>query len=281
MILRYDKLENVWTQRDPFDDLCCWISGLRSVSYTQDLLHAVHAFPSRATREAAKAVSAHAEAAIQLLEQAQCAAAEVAFLPIYYALLDLAKIYVIVAGRLSELQNQRYHGATHSGALKASHELMTDTITLRGRGAIPLLYSVLTGLRVPRGNLPLKMREVYKYIWDVNYEYGRLCGPTLAFQNIQVDFENDASGKGQRLVALFPTQGAAPPAKKDSQGACELQDGFCQTEHLRHRLYRWRRTKGPQALAWEATPVSSPVRDRGVWTDLHGHTGLQSAVPLA
>jgi predicted heme/steroid binding protein len=215
VIFRYDRVESVRTHRDPFDDLCCWISGLRSVRYSRELLNAVHKFPSRTTLEPAAAVSAHADAAIQLLEQGQSAAAEVAFLPLYYALLNLAKIYVIVGGRLSDLQEQRWHGATHSGARKASHDLMTDTVSLKGRGAIPLLYTVLTGEKVPRANLTLKMSEIYRYIWDVSYEYERLYGHVLAFERVEVDFEDDPSTKGRRMVAKLPETGRPTAPKKD------------------------------------------------------------------
>jgi predicted heme/steroid binding protein len=168
----------------------------------------------KASREPATAIAAHAEAAIQLLDQARDGAPEVAFLPTYYALLNLAKIYIIVAGRLADLQQQRWHGATHSGALKASQDLMTDTVTLKGKGAIPLLYTVLTGLKVPHGNLTLKMSEVYRHIWNVGYEYQRLYGPLQAFEQVHIDFENDPAG-GQRLFAYLPVTDRPLALKKD------------------------------------------------------------------
>ena len=214
MIQRYDKVENVTTHRDPFDDLCCWISGLRSAAYTREILQSTWHLSVKASREPATAIAAHAEAAIQLLDQARDGAPEVAFLPTYYGLVNLAKIYVILAGRLADLEQQRWHGATHSGALKASQDLMTDTVTLKGKGAIPLLYTVLTGLKVPRGNLTLRMSEVYRHIWNVGYEYQRLYGAVQAFQQVHIDFENAPTG-GQRLVAYLSVSDGPLASKKD------------------------------------------------------------------
>jgi hypothetical protein len=76
---------------------------------------------------------------------------------------------------------------------------MTDVITIRGKGTIPLLYNAITGARIPRGRLQLRMREVYPYIVHIGHEYAEAYNklPKLAYINMDIE----SGEKGLRLTA--------------------------------------------------------------------------------
>ncbi len=116
-VYRYDTHHLTSTQLDPMQDLTAWIAGLRSVGFVSDLLRERHQFrTARATTRAAKAISAHADVAVQFLDQGFAATSEIAFLPVFYALSNLAKITITMSGHLNLLEQERWHGATWAGA---------------------------------------------------------------------------------------------------------------------------------------------------------------------
>jgi hypothetical protein len=216
-VYRYPEISRVSSALDPMADAIGWIRGMRSVGYVSDVLRRRFGF-SRAKdiEEAAKSISFHADVAIGLLEQGLASKPELAYLPIYYALLDLAKIIIILDGKLSLLQAQRMHGASWSGISKASHDLLTDSITLWGQGAIPLFYQALTGSLWPetwkkdRAGNPIRnpkreiiLRNIYPYIPGVGHEYQQAYGfveDQLAVANTK--FENMGAGEGRIRINI-------------------------------------------------------------------------------
>jgi len=200
MILRYDNPIHVRTKIDPLTDICSWVSGLRSIEYTADILKEIHGFRiSKDIRMSAKAISAHAEYAVNFLEQAWSGPRETVFLPTYYSLLNLAKIYIILSGRLKELRSQRWHGASYVSARKLSHDLMTEEISIKPKGAIPLFYYALTGSKIPVRGVKIKMGELYPFIHCISHEYCTIYKKSES--RVSVDLDIEGSDKdGYNLV---------------------------------------------------------------------------------
>lgn len=157
-----------------------WIRGLRSVGLCADLLTRHHGFTAgRATRDAAKAIAAHAEVAVALLEQALAGPAHVSYVAAYYGLLDLAKIVVVASGALPALKREKFHGMSWTGVNTAAQDLQTDHITLHDRGAGALFYRALTDapwLTPARTRRKVFMRDVYPYIQCISFEYSQIYG---------------------------------------------------------------------------------------------------------
>jgi hypothetical protein len=215
-VFRYDQVARITSPLNPLSDVVSWIRGLRSTSYVGDLLAQHHGFSStRSIQVASRTIATHAETAMGLLEQGLGSSPELAYLPIYYALLNLAKIIVIAGGRLSDLRRQRFHGARWSGITTASHDLLTDHITLMGLGAIPLFYQTLTGSMWPnarqkaRGRWTsspkrqIRLRHIYPYISFVGHEYSQIYGVSRALASIQVRFEETSANRGRIRISFL------------------------------------------------------------------------------
>jgi hypothetical protein len=152
---------------------------------------------SRNIIKAARSIGAHAEIAINFIDQGLTADPRISFLPLYYAIQNLSKIMIIASGRIRELENQRRHGARWSGLKTSSHSLLTDHITLYDQGTIPLLYKAITGDLWPsvrrknhNGNwvrdhcLNVKMSDLYPYIPSVSNEFSRAFKDDLYFTSL-------------------------------------------------------------------------------------------------
>lgn len=120
-------------------------------------------------------VAAHVRAARAFLDQAQSGPELVSFLPAYCAMLNLAKVCILFSSKHAELPPNRWHGASYDGYGKASHSLVTETVTLRSAGAIPLFYSAITG-RTVRDKTRIAMRDVYPYISGIGAEWLEASG---------------------------------------------------------------------------------------------------------
>jgi len=214
-IYRYDDLSPVSTPLDPFTDLSTWIHGLRSKSYTEDFLRDVHKIRNKKYLDSAVlSTSAHAEIAMRFLEDALSSSPSLSYLPLYYSLLNLAKIVIIINGGLQELQNNRTHGARWSGITDSGRNLLNDHITLMSEGTIPLFYKALTGSMWPvvphkdkNSNTYLSVirrvyiRNIYPYIKDISHEYISL-GRESQLSEIEVML--DISGGKGNVIINFP-----------------------------------------------------------------------------
>lgn len=196
MILRYDSTKIVRTPLDPLDDISSWFTGLRSRGFVGDLLKEIHGFNDRAKiKRASKAISSHAENAVNLLSQGFSGSTDVSFLPIYYALLNIAKIYIILKDKQSELEQQRWHGASYNP--KSRHDLMTEEITLHKKGAIPLYFQSITNQNLvgSKKTIPVKMKEIYPFIRSIEHEFSEIYNPAQLYYPISINLEgNDTDG---------------------------------------------------------------------------------------
>lgn len=95
-------------------------------------------------KAAARSVAAHAEAAMDYFDQAKAGPPDISFLPFYYGLLNIAKIYIVARGRASDLQKEKWHGAKYETHAKRSRDLANERISIHNKGTIPLFYQVLT-----------------------------------------------------------------------------------------------------------------------------------------
>lgn len=200
MILRYDSNKIVTTRLDPLDDLISWIEGLRSQEYVSDLLKEKHSFTSPAeTRESAKAIVNHAKYAVDFLRQGLSAPADICFLPIYYAFLNLLKVIIISKGGLSELKKQKYHGASYNPD-KKSCSLLADEIEIRPKGAIPLYYQLVTGQQLVTNKVLLRMNDLYAFIRSISHELKEIHNTKLPYLPIDINVEGN-DNEGFRLKA--------------------------------------------------------------------------------
>src|SRR5689334_7450317 len=127
MIHRYPDTVQLTSELDPMADVTSWIRGLRSVGYTSDILRNIHGFIDKnRIKHSAQAISAYVDTAVQLLNQGQSSSTELSYLPIYYAMLNLAKAVTIFSGHMKELSMNKYHGATWGSSGKRVQTLLTD-----------------------------------------------------------------------------------------------------------------------------------------------------------
>src|SRR5205807_1196296 len=95
----------------------------------------------------------------------------VAFLPAYYAILNLLKALILVGPHHASLPANRWHGASYDGYGKNSHDLLTEEIELKRGGAIALYFSTATGNPIKKKSQTILMRNLYPFITDISAEY--------------------------------------------------------------------------------------------------------------
>ena len=130
-----------------------------------------HKLKSSEANKRIKHIIPHVKTAINFIEQTLEGPKDISFLPAYYAILNLMKIYVLLGPRHNELPSHRWHGASYDVHSKDSHNVLTEKIEIRQRGAIPLFYETITGKKLPSKNIVLTMREIFPYVTGVGHEY--------------------------------------------------------------------------------------------------------------
>ncbi|EKD52654.1 MAG: hypothetical protein ACD_61C00282G0016 [uncultured bacterium] len=202
---RYDNVSIVRTKLDPIQDVLCWIGGLRSKGYVERILRDIHGYKIKSSIEPrALSISRHAETAVNLLNQGLNGPVETSFLPIYYGLLNLSKIYIICSKNYIKLKQRhnRKHGAEHRPHHGRPRYFMKDRVLLKKRGAIPLLYNTITGFDIPSKEYVVELKDVYPYIVDVSFEHNFLHSERR-LQICQFGIErNDAAGHFLRASFL-------------------------------------------------------------------------------
>jgi hypothetical protein len=203
MLSRYDSIRPVSSNLDPIEDFLNWVAGLRSNGYVSDLLKCIHGFSiSTDIRIASKAITAHAKNTVNLFEQGFSCPKDVSFLPLYYAMLNLAKIQIIFLGNYNQLAIQRSHGASYNPNRKISKDLLNEEIKLYCKGTIPLYYSSITKEQlIKKGNfLIIKLKDIYPYIRTVSHEYCSIYHQKNIFIPIEIQVDGDDK-RGYRLIS--------------------------------------------------------------------------------
>jgi hypothetical protein len=160
---------------DPLTDLVTWLEYYSAIDYVVSLLTTRHGLTAAAARSRARSIGPHARLAREYIEQALTGPRDVAFLPIYYAILNLVKIYILFGSHHALLPANRWHGATYAGYSKESQTLLTEKITVKPGGTLPLFYETITGQRI-RKDTHLELGEIYPYLQDVSTEYQLASG---------------------------------------------------------------------------------------------------------
>lgn len=206
MLSRYDSIKTVSSKLDPIEDILNWVAGLRSNGYVSDLLKDIHEFNvSDEIKIASRAITAHAENTVNLFEQGFSSPKDVSFLPLYYAMLNLAKVQIIFFGKYNLLKAQRSHGASYNPNIKISKNILNEKIKLWKNGTIPLYYYSITKEKLIKSgeSLIFKLSDIYPYIQSVSHEYDILYNHKYSFLPIEIELDGNDK-KGYRLVTRFP-----------------------------------------------------------------------------
>jgi len=206
-ILRYDESLIASSKLDPLEDVLCWIRGLRSRGLTANILKEVHGIRGRRDIERRSvAISAHAEAAAGLLEQGFSGPIETSFLPLYYGLLNLSKIYIICSNQFSLLAGIRHHGAKPEPRRGSpTRDFLKDTVVVKPEGTIPIFYKTITGINLSRENR-IKLYEIYPFIQDISHEYSQLRDIKFPLQYCELESKKDDVNGHKILLTLKNTQ---------------------------------------------------------------------------
>lgn len=204
---RYEKINVVQSPLDPFDDVVCWVKGLTSAKYVEELLKSKHSLQGPiGVRQRSQIVAGLVQLACKYFDQAQNGPQDVSFLPLYYALLNLSKAYIAIGPYSNELSQNRKHGATYEPE-KNVRTLDNDYIKLRSMGAIPLLYRTLVGedlFENVREPLTIKMRDIYPYIPSISAEYKTATGNESRLIPFRIWI---AEKQGKEMVVARITEG--------------------------------------------------------------------------
>lgn len=243
---RYPEHHTVISRLNPLEDICCWIQGLKSISYLKELARAKHGISGSELTKYGRLACSFVEIATEYLDQAFGGPSSVAFLPLYYAFLNLSKACIVLGPYREELPKQRLHGASYPGAEKDSRGLETEEIVLRPRGTIALLYKTLTGgLEIKKRRTSLS--RIYPYILDVEAEYGMVTGQPGLLRPCRVHIveRNSAS----RLEChLLPSDGPIPNA--DDLRYLKAFTGLRRDPHRSdHLVSKFVKAKAQDALA--------------------------------
>ncbi len=187
-ILRYDTTEAVLTPLNPLEDLISWITGLRSTGYTSDILRVNHNITNKADiRQGSQLISLFSNNAVGLLDQAYAGPEEMSFLPLYYSILNLSKIYIILSGHMGLLATNRYHGVSYNPNQKTSRDLLTEEIVFKQNGVLPLFYWSITNEIWRFDKKKIKLGDIYPYIFGISHEFGHAYKVPWALQTISVE----------------------------------------------------------------------------------------------
>jgi len=198
---RYKNINSASSYRDPLEDLIVSSEFLLSPEYLSDLLVSKHGVTAADARKRAVRIAAHVRLALAFLRQAFAGPPDAAFLPTYYALLNLAKVYILSSTKHQQLSQNRWHGASYDVFKKASHSLRTEVITLHQHGAISLFYEAITGLTIPK-KLTIRIGDLYPYIQDVGSEWILAAGAQHVVRGATFWVITEQPSKEKRFRAL-------------------------------------------------------------------------------
>lgn len=170
VLRRYNSTYDITSSLDPVEDIANLISYLTCRDYLIELARSRHNLTWGEETARAKSIIPHVQTGLQYVEQCVTSPKDVCFLPGYYAILNFLKVYVLLGPHHSSLPKQRWHGASYDGYEKDSRSLMTEKITLKDGGALPLFYQTVTGQSYPP-DTTMQMRDIYPYVLNIGAEY--------------------------------------------------------------------------------------------------------------
>lgn len=202
-INRYRSDQGVTTPLDPIEDVTSWILGLKSIGYTTDVLKDVHSFSGTAEiKTSAGLIALFSEKAVGLLEQAYSGPPELSYLPLYYMILNLSKVYVILNKQRERLDLNRWHGASYNPNRKASRDLLTEKFIIKERGVFQLFYEAVTGDKWKSTQLSVQMSDIYPFILGISHEFGHAYKRPNGMQPIILELKNPSPDRFRLEVKL-------------------------------------------------------------------------------
>jgi len=208
-LTRYDRTTESYSDLDKLSDVLDWLSYLEVGDYVSGVLSDRHGYSDTIARKRAKRILPHARYAIDYINQALESPPAVAFLPTYYAILNLSKIIILCGPYENEFNNHtRWHGATYAVQGKDSRSLLTEEITLKRGGALALLYKTLTDHSINSAKT-ISMGDVYPYIPEIGIEYEIATKKKCKLAHI--DFNISKSNRETILYAKLRMDSRFPP----------------------------------------------------------------------
>lgn len=131
--------------------------------------------------------------ALDFVDQSISSRPEVASIGCYYAILNLAKCYILASAQWSKLDSRLLHGLAYKTYAKDSHKLPTEELDLHSSGVIPTLYEVITGVSLSKQKV--RMGDVYPYILDVGAEWELATAESGRLATLTFEVRADARGR--------------------------------------------------------------------------------------
>jgi len=200
-MLRYPESEGIISSLDPIADLLCFLEYLTSEEYLLDVLQAKHSLTGQASKERARQIIPHMSTAIGFIRESLESSPELCFLPAYYGILNLSKVYVLLGPRHADLPEHRWHGVSYPVHEKDSHTILTERIELHRGGALPLFYETLTGTPLPAPR-KLLMRDVFPFVNNIGAEYRLATQQENCIQTFKLGLRRHKKRKGHSTVIL-------------------------------------------------------------------------------
>ncbi len=204
-IARYIVISGVTSKLSPLEDVINWIHGFTSQKYVKELIESKHKDVINLDNEnRIQDITEYVKLGCQFIEQGQKGSKELAYLPLYYALLNIAKAYILFGNYANELREKknRHHGAGYEHSDFVS--LNDDSISIYKNGIIPLFYKTLVNERIPvKNKIVVKMKRIYPYIRQISAEYSVACPER---ERILIPFSvrlEDISADSTRIRAMF------------------------------------------------------------------------------
>lgn len=256
---RYEQDELVTSTQNGFSDLLDWLQFLHAKEYLLAVLQGVHGLSNADALKRCAKIVPHVRVAAAYVRQSLDGPAEISFLPAYYAILNLMKVYVLLGHRHADLSRNRLHGATYDPQGKDSRSILTEEIVLKDGGVFPLFYETVCGKRLPKRNLSLRVGDFLGCVSGTTFEYSLATGRPHAVCQLgfhvavdqgvprvvsQIAYPPAGAPKGRaQALAGFTTNGnAAPvyigPPVPSANGPVDLTTILrgCIKTHLLYRL---------------------------------------------
>jgi hypothetical protein len=194
-----------------------WLGFLCAKDYLAHLLQRAHGLSAKEARARALLIIPHVRIAISYIRQSLDGPSEISFLPAYYAILNLMKVYVLLGPRHADLPKHRWHGATYDVHGKDSQSVLTEIITLKKGGVFPLFYQTITGKSLTTKNLRLQMKDILPYVSGVTHEYELATG----FKSLSCLLNLDYVSKQNKMrpqISVVDAQGGPKISKNQLKG---------------------------------------------------------------
>jgi len=207
-IHRYPNIKPIISMLDPMEDVTNLVDSLTASDYLQEVLIVEHHFSSKEAKARSKLIVPYVKIALSYLQQAEAGPPDVSFLPLYYALLNLSKVYILIGPHFADLPNNRWHGATYPVGGKDSQSILTEYIEIHKGGAIPLLYKTITGNTFPimskKRKRKVLLSEIYPLIPDISVEYNLASHKPSNLIGFQISYDQYQPGRFASVIR-FPT----------------------------------------------------------------------------